>query len=98
MTLFQLRKPGRTHSKMKCAVLFQFAGNAFFFNEIANHKRRFREKAEATFAVLFAEDTGNVVGHDPHAAINQPDIATSAPETDFNGLKHDCSHSALREM
>ncbi|EGE58721.1 hypothetical protein RHECNPAF_280017 [Rhizobium etli CNPAF512] len=72
---------------VQCAVAFEFAGNAVPVDQLHDELRRIAEQLEQAFAVQRAEHAGQVVGHHPHAGIDQADIAPCAAETNLLRLQ-----------
>ncbi len=97
-TLANFGEPFFTDGAMQCAILFDLAGNRVFFHQFAHQQRRITQKAEKPFPVGFAQHAGQLPRHDPHAAVDETDIAAGAAKTDFPGFEKNDIHAFFSKM
>ncbi len=67
-------------------------------NQFKHQLRRISKNVEQTIAVLLAQHTWQIIRHDPHACIDQTDIATRAAIADFDPFQHDCFRALFRKI
>jgi hypothetical protein len=87
-----------TNSAVKRAVGFELAGDGVLLDQFADEVGAVAEQVERPLAVEIAEFFRKIVGHDPHAGINQPDIAAGTAKADLGGLEENHVDTAFRQM
>lgn len=60
---------------MQRTVFLDLAGDCVFFHQFAHEKRGIAQQVEKAFAINLAQHTRQLFRHDPHAAIDEADIA-----------------------
>jgi hypothetical protein len=88
----------RTDGAVQCAGAHDLAIDAMRFDEIEHQLRRVAKDIEQALAVDGAEDAGQVIRHDPHAGIHQPDISAGGAEADFDCFQQGGVRSAPGQM
>ena len=83
---------------MQRAVLFELAGDPMLVDQLHDQTRRIAEHIEQPLAIDLAENAGKIVGHHPHAGIDQADIAAGAAEADLLGFEQNDLRPGFRQM
>ncbi|MCY1365173.1 hypothetical protein D9M69_520080 [compost metagenome] len=98
IAIFKFLETVLANGTMQRSLLFNFASNLVFFDQFKNQLRRITENVEQTVAVLLAQNTRQIVRHDPHARIDQTNITARTAIADFDTFQHDCFRALFREM
>ncbi len=83
---------------MQRAVRLEFAGNCVLFDQLSNQVGPVAQKLERALAIMLAEFLRKILRHDPHAGIDQADIAPGAAKSDFGCLQQHDIGAALGQM
>jgi len=88
--VFDFRDTVATDGHVQRAVAHRLAGDAVFFDQSIDHRRAVTEFGEQAVAGGRAEGRDEIVGLDPHAGIDEANIAAGAAEADHLRLDHRC--------
>ena len=83
---------------MQRAVAHEFAREAVLVDERLNLGGPVAEQLEQPLAIIRAEPRRDIVGREPHAGVDQADVAPRAAEADLDRLQRDNPGPRLREM
>ena len=87
LDLGEPRAPDRT---MQRAVAHKLAVDAVLVDKRVDFRRAAAKQAEEALAIVGAEPLDDVVGREPHAGVDQADVAPRAAEADLDRLeRHD---------
>ncbi|MCY1298221.1 hypothetical protein D9M70_476950 [compost metagenome] len=87
-----------TDGHVQRAVAHRLAGDAVFFDQGIDHRRAIAELGEQAVAGGRTEGRDEIVGLDPHAGIDEANIAAGAAEADHLRLDHRRLHALFGEV
>ena len=82
---------------MERAVAHEFARDVVLGDERFNLGGSVAEQFEQPLAIVSAEPRRDIVGREPHAGVDEADIAPGAAKTDLDRLQSDNLGSGFRE-
>ena len=96
--LLDLGEPRTPDRAMQRAVAHELAVDAMLVDKRVDFGRAAAEQAEEPFAIIRAEPLLDVVGREPHAGVDQADVAPGAAEADLDRLERDDLRPGLSQM
>ena len=98
LALLDLGQPRAADGAVQRAVAHKLAVDPVLLDQGVDFRRAAAQQAQQPLAIVRAEPRRDIVGREPHAGVDQADIAPRASEADLDRLERDDLRAGLGQM